>query len=161
MAQLANVGILIVPTVRARIDKILICTATGEAGKKVIRFGGRIARRANSKVTLLRIVRLEVGEDLDVEERESLQDLVESFAEDHLEKGVRTMEQLGVAGERKFRKGAVVAGILGEASEGDYDLIVVGAPQMKRRRVLLPHDSTSQLIKRARHPILVVPPRIE
>lgn len=161
VAQLANVGILIVPTLRERLNKILICTPTGEAGKKVIRFGGRIARRAKSKVTLLHIVRPEVAEDLDAEERESLQDLVESFAEDHLEKGVRTMEQLGVAGERKFRKGAVVTEILGEANEGDYDLIVVGAPQMKRRRVLLPHDVTSQLIKRARHPILVVPPRIE
>lgn len=74
----------------------------------------------------------------------------------HLEQGVRTLQAQGVAAEMKVRRGTVADEILGEAAEGDYDLIVIGGHMARSWLDSPDRDMTTELIRRADRPVLVV-----
>jgi hypothetical protein len=95
-------------------ESILICTAVGEPGKSDVRAGGWLARRLGATATLLHV--LKPGE------------AAQPLALAHLERGVATLRELGVASRYSVRPaGGPTEGILAELSERPHDLVVIGA----------------------------------
>jgi sulfate transport system ATP-binding protein len=120
-----------------RIERILICTAVGEPGKSDIRAGGWLARRLGASVTLLHVVR--PGQT------------PLPMVPIHLERGVATLRELGVAGTHCMRTAeSPVEGILGLLRESPHDLVVVGASAGGER-------ITRQVLRQAGCSVLVVP----
>jgi len=120
-----------------KIGRILICTAVGEPGKADVRAGGWLARRLGATVTLLHVTRPE----------HTPLPLVHT----HLERGIATLRELGVAGAFSVREAeSPIAGILGELREEPHDLVVVGASAHGER-------VTRQAVRQIGCSILVVP----
>jgi sulfate/thiosulfate transport system ATP-binding protein len=142
--QYADVPVLVAKGTQTRIERILICTAAGEPGKSDVRVGGRLARRLGAAVTLLYVAR---GSDQ-----------VSSLTKSHLERAAATLKATDVASQVKIRNAeTALAGILAEASEGDYDLIVIGAHGPPSRIRFRPHDVMLQVLSASPRHVLVVP----
>lgn len=144
LLQRTRTPLLFLLTDPPRLERILICTAVGEPGKVDIRVGGWLAGRLNAHVGLLHIARDEKEPPV--------------YVQAHLERGVATLRGLDVSVECRIRHARTPAeGILGEAREGHYDLIVVGSHGPPSRSILGRDDVTAQIIQRADRPVLVVP----
>jgi sulfate transport system ATP-binding protein len=130
----------------AAFSRILICTAVGEPGKADVRVGGWLARRLGAEVTLLHVLP-EVGTG------------PAPWVKAHLDAGLATLRALEVPGRSALRPSrSATAGILAEATEGGYDLIVLGRharrPGERSRR----HDFTFQVLAGSGKSVLIVPP---
>ena len=130
----------------AAFSRILICTAVGEPGKADVRVGGWLARRLGAEVTLLHVLP-EGGTG------------PAPWVKAHLDAGLATLRALEVPGRSALRPArTATAGILAEAVEGDYDLIVLGRharrPGERSRR----HDFTFQILADSGRSVLIVPP---
>ena len=143
--QHTDVPVLITKGERTRLERILICTAAGEPGKSDVRVGGRLARRLGAAVTLLYVAR----------ESEEVSSLTRS----HLDRASATLKANDVESKVRIRNAATpLAGILAEATEGDYDLIVIGAHGPPSRIRFRPNDVMLQVLSAADRHVLVVPP---
>jgi len=141
-----NVPVLLVEASRPKIERILICTAAGEPGKMDVLVGGRIARQTGAQAMVLHIPHPESS-------RVALRQI-----ERHLGQAKDTLEALGVPTEYGIKEHAhLVEGIIQEAEEGDYDLIVIGASFQPHPHQLRWMDIASQIIQRTNRPVLVVP----
>lgn len=140
-----DVPVLIAKGERTRLERILICTAAGEPGKSDVRVGGRLARRLGATVTLLYVAR---------ESKE-----VSSLTRSHLDRAAATLKAIDVECEVRIRSAATpLAGIMAEATQGDYDLIVIGAHGPRSRIRFRPNDVMLQVLATAQSHVLVVPP---
>jgi sulfate transport system ATP-binding protein len=126
--------------------RILICTAVGEPGKADVRIGGWLARRLGAEVTLLHVL-IDGGGPA-------------PWVKAHLDAGLATLRALEVTAHTVLRpaRGAV-PGILDEAKEGGYDLIVLGRHAASRtggraRR----HDFSFEILAGSGKSVLIVPP---
>ncbi|MBI2845805.1 MAG: universal stress protein [Chloroflexi bacterium] len=159
----APIPVLIVRRGRPTLERILICTAGGEPSELDIRFGGRIARLAEAPATLLHVMsQLPLSARSGAEELEaSFEVLVSQGTREalHLQSGLEMLKEVGVEGEARIRRGLVVDEILGEAQEGDYDLIVIGAHQASGLYRFLLDDITRQVVLGTDRPVLVVRPK--
>jgi nucleotide-binding universal stress UspA family protein len=141
----ADVPVLIAKGERTRLERILICTAAGEPGKSDVRVGGRLARRLGATVTLLYVAREPDG--------------VSALTRSHLDRAAATLNAQDVESQVRVRSAVTpVAGIMAEATEGDYDLIVIGAHGPRSRIRFRPHDVMLQVLSVAQRHVLVVPP---
>lgn len=141
----ADVPVLIAKGERTRLERILICTAAGEPGKSDVRVGGRLARRLGATVTLLYVAREPDG--------------VSALTRSHLDRAAATLNAQDVESQVRVRSAATpVAGIMAEATEGDYDLIVIGAHGPRSRIRFRPNDVMLQVLSAAQRHVLVVPP---
>jgi len=142
-----NVPVMIVKGERSALSKILICTAAGEPGKGDVRLGGRIARQIGATVTLLYVT---VGWDDPG-----------PIPRAHLERAASTLRAMDVESYVKTRQDvSPSAGVLNEAREGDFDLIVVGGHGPRSRSLFSFDDITMQIISGADRPVLVVPSKL-
>src|SRR5436305_4865949 len=134
---------------RPELARILICTAVGEPGKSDIRTGGWLARRLGAEVTLLHVT----GEGR----------APEPWVAAHLARGVATLRALEVPSRERIRHARTpMEGILAEAAEGSYDLIVLGrhAPRARRPGALFrpaTADITLRILAGVDASVLVVP----
>ena len=143
--QHTDVPVLVAKGERTRLERILICTAAGEPGKSDVRIGGRLARRMGATVTLLYVARESAG--------------VSPLARSHLDRAAATLKAIDVESEVRVRSAATpLAGIMAEAAEGDYDLIVIGAHGPRSRMRFRPNDVMLQVLAAAQRHVLVVPP---
>ncbi|HEX6383041.1 MAG TPA: ATP-binding cassette domain-containing protein [Anaerolineae bacterium] len=140
-----SVSVLFVQSPRLRIDRILICTAVGEPGKSDVHFGGRIARRMGAQVTVLHVHRLGVTA---AEKRR---------IEQHLGRARSSLAALGVHSVAKAVHGPVTERILREAEDGDYDLIVIGAPAPPAHQQFFWPNLAVGIVAGTTRPVLVVP----
>jgi nucleotide-binding universal stress UspA family protein len=116
-------ALLILRGDRPSLQRILICTAVGEPGKADVRVGGWLARRLDAEVTLLH-VNIRIG---------GLGGPPEPWVQSHLDRGVATLRALEVKSRSTIRRARTPAeGILAEAAEGQYDLIVMGRHAPRR-----------------------------
>jgi sulfate transport system ATP-binding protein len=128
--------------------RILICTAVGEPGKADVRIGGWLARRLGAEVTLLHVLTDGGGGG------------PAPWVKAHLDAGLATLRALEVTAHTTLRPArAAVPGILDEAKEGGYDLIVLGRHAASRvgaraRR----HDFTFDILTGSGKSVLIVPP---
>jgi len=118
--QILRIGehhLLLVPRALPTFSRVLICVAAGEPGKDDVLFAGRLARHLGASATLLSVLPGDGG---------YLQ--ARARTERFLEAGVRTLGVLGVPAQQTIRTGVVRDEILAEATEGGYDMLVLGAP---------------------------------
>ncbi|PYP82712.1 MAG: hypothetical protein DMF61_25605 [Blastocatellia bacterium AA13] len=145
LLERAQLPVMVIKGEWSKFAKILICTAAGEPGERDVRIGGRLARLLGASVTLLYITR-EEGEP-------------PFLAHVHLERGLATLRGLDVSAEVRIRHAVQPSqGILSEASEGDYDIIVLGSHGRRPRLLFGANDITMQVISASDRPILVIPP---
>ena len=129
---------------REKFEKILICTAVGEPGKSDVRVGGWLAGRMGASVTLLHVSR-------DASP-------APPWIRSHLDQGVATLSGFDVTAEARVRTApTALEGILLEARQGDYDLVVIGSHGPRSRSVTARDDVTIQILDSANRPVLVVP----
>jgi hypothetical protein len=137
-----RVPVLVVSQSRPQLNKVLICTAAGEPGKSDIRFGGRIARRARARVTLLHVA---------VRERPSGES---QQVQAYMQKGQSLLTALGIPTESKIEVAhSPQAGILQELQAGDHDLVVLGAPVLAN----VPASPDATILNQSDRPVLLVP----
>ena len=135
---------LLIGAPREKFQSFLICTAVGEPGKSDVRVGGWLAGRMGAHVTLLHVSRDASPPP--------------PWIRSHLDRGVATLAGFDVAAEAKVRTAASpLEGILLEARQGDYDLVVIGGHGPRSRSVTARDDVTLQILDSAKRPILVVP----
>lgn len=143
--QYTDVPVLVAKGTQTRLERILICTAAGEPGKSDVRVGGRLARRVGAAVTLLYVARAS--------------DQVSSLTRSHLERASATLKATDVDSQVRIRNAETpLAGILAEAAEGNYDLIVIGAHGPRSRIRFRPNDVMLQVLSASQRHVLVVPP---
>ena len=129
---------------RESLRRVLICTAVGEPGKADVRMGGWFAGRLGAEATLLHISR-EPSEP-------------PRFIRAHLDQGVATLSAFDVEARARVRMApSPLEGILMEAREGDYDLIVMGIHGPRARSVVARDDVTLQVLDSVNRPVLAVP----
>jgi nucleotide-binding universal stress UspA family protein len=130
---------------RESFNKVLICTAVGEPGKSDVRIGGWVAGRLGAAVTLLHV------------SRDAAQP--PPWIRAHLDQGVATLSGFDVrAAEARVRTApSPLEGILLEAREGNYDLVVIGVHGPRSRSMIARDDIALQILNSASRPILVVP----
>jgi sulfate/thiosulfate transport system ATP-binding protein len=141
----AGIPVMLVKSSRERVERILICTAAGEPGKSVVRFGGRVARRVRANVTILHVLKAGTTQG----ER--------SHAELYLNQAHVFLEALAVNSEIKLEQGFALTHILAEAEVGDYDLLVIGAPAPRARQRVMWTDLATRIISGTSRPVAIVP----
>ncbi len=67
------------------------------------------------------------------------------------------LQQVEVTATPKVRHGLVIEEILAEASDGRYDLIVIGAHASEGWRRFLLEDVAAQIVLKAQRPVLIIP----
>lgn len=139
------VPVLIVQKPRSNLKRVLICSAVGEPGKADVRIGGRLASLTGALATVLHVR----SSHETIEQRRR--------AEQHLRQALSTLEFMGVKSQSKIREEPAIDHILSEAEEGDYDLIVIGAPAPRPPRRLRWHDLAIMIVSGTHRPVLVVP----
>ncbi|HIQ05445.1 MAG TPA: hypothetical protein EYH31_07070, partial [Anaerolineae bacterium] len=161
----APVSVLVVPKVRTKIERILICTSGAPAGEDDAWFGGHIAALTGAQATVLHVMSQlpltpqAFSRDLEATAREAI--AMGTREGKHLQRGVEILTSLGVQGRPVLRHGLVVEEILAEAQEGDYDLVVLGAHNNENQKnrgwaAFLLDDVTQHILNEIDRPVLVV-----
>jgi nucleotide-binding universal stress UspA family protein len=84
---------------------------------------------------------------------------VSPLTRSHLNRAAATLKATDVESEVRIRNAAApLAGIVAEAKEGDYDLIVIGAHGPRSRIRFRPNDVMLHVLAGAQRHVLVVPP---
>ena len=143
---LINAGIPVMMTSAPgnEIRRILICTAAGEPGKSDVRFSARLARHLSGAATVFHVLS---GAATAEDQRRVTR---------HLEQAAAMLQAYRVECGVKIGSGAVVEAIEKEAAEGQYDLIVLGAPGQYNRDAV---DRITQIANCTHCAVLVVPSR--
>jgi sulfate transport system ATP-binding protein len=140
----AEVPVLVVRGERTSVQKVLICTAAGEPGKSDVVVGGRLARGLEAFPVLLYVATN--GPE------------PSPLTRSHLERAAVTLRSLDAAAEVRIRPAATAAtGIIEEARENDFDLIVIGSTGQRTRTFLEMNDVMLEVLAAADRPVLVVP----
>jgi sulfate/thiosulfate transport system ATP-binding protein len=138
-------NVLLVPPDPPELRRVLICASVGEPGKGGIRFAGRLARHLGAEVTVLTVIPgWAVGGPL----REQ--------ADRFLAASARTLASLGVRAATRQRAGNAETEIAAEVRDGQYDLIVVGAPLGVSRGEPSLDGPIASLLQAATRPLLIV-----
>jgi sulfate transport system ATP-binding protein len=141
--------LLLVSRPQPALARALICVASGEPGKDDVLFAGRLVRHVGAEATLLSVL----------PEAES-QPMARTRAERFLERGVRTLELLGVPARTAIRSGSVRDEITNEVTTGGYDLLVLGAPLSDREGRIPLTGVVGQILNVINRPVLIVRSRM-
>ncbi len=101
----------------ARLNKALICLASGEPGKDNVIFAGRLLRHLGADATLLTVIPETTHQEMPISR-------IERFLQD----GQKSLARFGVSSDIRIRKGELIPSIQEEIADGSYDLMVIGAP---------------------------------
>jgi sulfate transport system ATP-binding protein len=101
----------------AHLSKALICLESGEPGKDNVNFAGRLLRHMGAEATLLTVLP-------DMQTKDIMLERVERF----LSGGQNSLARFGVPANKKIVSGNLLQAVQEEMKEGEYDLIVLGAP---------------------------------
>jgi nucleotide-binding universal stress UspA family protein len=118
--QILQVGdhhLLLAAHPEARLEKALVCAASGEPGKDDVLFAGRLLRHVGAQAKLLTVVN-------GVHSPEYQRQHVERFVAG----GKRSLERFGVATRSEIRIGHPQTEIVEEMKSGEFDLVILGAP---------------------------------
>jgi nucleotide-binding universal stress UspA family protein len=160
LARYCPVSVLIVKGEIRGLDKILVCTGGAEAGERDTEMAGRIASLSGASVTILHVMsQLPIDPECELDDLECASDsLLATNAREavHLRTDLKILSALHVPATAKVRQGLVVDGILAEAREGDYDLIVTGAHVATGLQRFILQNTTEEILLGAERPVLVV-----
>ena len=105
----------------ARLEKALVCAASGEPGKDDVLFAGRLLRHVGAQAKLLTVMNA-------VYSTEYQRQHVERF----MAGGKHSLEMFGVPTESEIRMGNPPTEIVDEIHKGEFDLVILGAPLPNR-----------------------------
>lgn len=105
----------------ARMEKALVCAATGEPGKDDVLFAGRLLRHVGAQAKLFTVINA-------VYSTEYQRQHVERF----MAGGKHSLEMFGVPTESEIRTGHAPTEIIQEMQKGEYDVVILGAPLPNR-----------------------------
>lgn len=155
----APLSVVVVKSGRASLSRILICTGGKRFADPTVTEGLEIAKAAGAQVTLLYVAMQTPTMYAGLKEVEQhLTELLQTDTDEsrHLRRAAEAMDEMQVDGELRLRHGPVIDEILREASQVDYDLIVLGA-RFKRGAIrdLLLTDVTGGVLDRAKRPVMI------
>jgi nucleotide-binding universal stress UspA family protein len=119
--QLGDHHLLLATHPSARLEKALVCSASGEPGKDDVLFAGRLLRHVGAQAKLFTVVN-------GVQSPEYQRQHVERF----IAGGKHSLERFGVPTESEIRLGHPQTEISEEMQKGEFDLVVLGAPLPNR-----------------------------
>jgi ABC-type sugar transport system ATPase subunit/nucleotide-binding universal stress UspA family protein len=119
--QLGDHHLLLAAQPEARLEKALVCAASGEPGKDDVMFAGRLLRHVGAQAKLLTVVNA-------VYDTEHQRHHIDRF----MAGGKQSLERFGVPTEIEIRVGHPQAHIIHEMQNGGFDLVVLGAPLPNR-----------------------------
>ena len=122
----------------ARIEKALVCVASGEPGKDDVLFAGRLLRHLGAHAKLLTV--LESATNNEYQSRQ-----VARF----MQGGVHSLEMFGVPIESELKIGNAQTEISREIKNGEFDLVVLGAPLPQKDRRIAIHGVIEDVMKNA------------
>jgi nucleotide-binding universal stress UspA family protein len=102
-------------------EKALVCAASGEPGKDDVLFAGRLLRHVGAQAKLFTVLN-------GVHSSEYQRQHVERF----MAGGKHSLERFGVSTEIEVRLGNPQTEITEEMRNGEFDLVVLGAPLPNR-----------------------------
>jgi len=117
LLQTGDQHVFLATTPKAHLTRALICLASGEPGKDVVSFAGRLLRHMGADATLLTAMPENLTGSYS-------QKRVERFLSD----GQKSLARFGVASQTIICNGDLLTAIQKERLNQDYDLIVLGAP---------------------------------
>jgi nucleotide-binding universal stress UspA family protein len=144
------------------VHHILLCDSGIEAPSLVSRFSAQLADliKGGEEVTVLHVMsQISAGPGIRGQQlRADAEELIENQAPEGelLMQDVELLEGLKLHPHPKVRHGLVVDEIVAEASDGDYDLVVIGAHQGEGWRRILLDDLAHEIICKLNRPVLVV-----
>jgi nucleotide-binding universal stress UspA family protein len=151
--------VLLVTAKVPAIKRLLVCSGGKTYIENALPLAGQIARALGATVVLLHVMpeppgimaRLP-GMGLDVER------LLASTSElgKNLRHAREQLQAMGVPVEVRLRDGEVIAEILRELREGEYDLIVAGSALSHNLRTYVLGDITREIVNQAQCAVLVV-----
>jgi sulfate transport system ATP-binding protein len=115
--QAGDHHLLLATQPEARLSRALICVASGEPGKDDVLFAGRLLRHVGAEATLM-TVQQGPSENGDLHTR------VERF----IAGGLHSLARFGIEARSLIKNGDPLSVVLDELRDGDYDLVVLGAP---------------------------------
>jgi nucleotide-binding universal stress UspA family protein len=152
--------VLVVIGRRPALRRMLLTTSGGTQAQPAVEFAGQIARSVNARVTLLHVLPepppIYAGL---IEQEKDPERLLASNS--RLGLTLRQQHELilqrGVSCEFRLREGLVVAEVLAELAQGDYDMVVAGStPAGDKLRQYVMGGITREIVNRAELPVLVV-----
>lgn len=155
----APISVLVVKGDRTGISRVLIGTGGRRYADSTVQEAISLASAIGAQVTLLYVVMPSASMFTGLKQvHQKLSTLLQTDTPEarHLRRAAQMMEASDVKGEIRLRHGPVVDEILREAGLGDYDLIVLGAPQSRTplgRYVW--GDIAGQVLDRTQQPVLV------
>ena len=155
------VPIMLVRRVSSRFERMLICTGNMESAKEVVQLSAKLAGTANMKATLLNVAGAVPSMYTGLGEmEETIEELLatDTPLAQQLRRCAARLTEHDIEAEIEIRHGDVVEAILEEATEGKYDLIVLGETGARELRGMLMGNVTQQIINRAASAVLVFKP---
>jgi nucleotide-binding universal stress UspA family protein len=119
--QLGDHHLLLAARPEARLERALVCAASGEPGKDDVMFAGRLLRHVGAQAKLLTVVNA-------VYDTEYQRHHIDRF----MSGGKQSLERFGVPTDIEVRLGHPQAQIVEEIQKGEFDLVVLGAPMPDR-----------------------------
>jgi nucleotide-binding universal stress UspA family protein len=162
LAEGAPCPVIVVKGEPRPIRRILLCDSGARRSSVLSRFTAQLAEIlvGEEEVTVLHVMsQISAGPGVLGEElRATVNQLIEAHTPEgkFLGRAVRVLEQSGIHPVPKVRHGLVVDEIINEARRGDYDLIVIGAHQIKKWHNFLLEDLTRKILLQSDRPVLVV-----
>jgi sulfate transport system ATP-binding protein len=101
----------------SRLNKALICLASGEPGKDTVLFAGRLLRHMGAEATLMTVLHETRGRDLP-----------ENRIDRFLKAGQQSLARFGVPANTLIKTGGLLSAIQDEMQKENYNLVVLGAP---------------------------------
>ncbi len=160
MLHRSSASVVVANRSKKEMKRILICTGGAIVAQPVIQAGAHLARAANAQATLLHVAGTIPSMYTGLNEiDESLSELLKTDTPTarHLRQSAGLLDKYGITAQLELRHGLVANEILREATKGNYDLILIGAPEPKKRlKKWLLGNVTGSVVERAPCPVLIV-----
>lgn len=160
MLMHAPLPVLSVKNPRHKLERFLICTGGLETAERVVLTGAELAALVGAEATILYISGTVPGMYTGLMEMdESLDEIldIDTPLSRHLKRCAEILAQHQVQGGLEFQRGLVADGILREARDGEYDLIVMGETEAKQTLMgFLLGDMTERVLMDAPCGVLIV-----
>ncbi|MBE0410179.1 MAG: ATP-binding cassette domain-containing protein [Anaerolineales bacterium] len=128
--------LLLVPAPQVVPNQILAPVAAGEPGKEDILLAGRLSRHLGAEITLMTVIP-------DHQDQPDYRSRIERY----LKRGVTTLETLEVPAKYMILTGSVEDTISKELRDGNFDLLILGAPLADRRGQISFSGLIGQILK--------------
>ena len=158
---------LIVREKAPRVKRLLLCDSGAESAQSTRDFTARLVNliEGEEQITILHVMsQISAGPGIQGEQLRSDADvLIDAHSPEGelLERDIEELKGTGVNTDPKIRHGLVVDEILGEARNGEYDLVIIGAHIPVGWRNFLLDNIARKIVTQIDRSILIVKPKMD